>query len=87
MDSKHSLDCAEFNTATNLQWQQIFDSLQDLIAVIDLDHRIIRVNKAMADLLGVSPDVQTVAIGAVIIGAVYVDVLRNSVSKKVKVQA
>jgi len=39
------------------------------------------------NLLGVSPDVQTVAIGAVIIGAVYVDVLRNSVSKKVKVQA
>lgn len=37
------------------------------------------------NLLGVSPDVQTVAIGLVIIAAVYVDVIRNSASKKVKI--
>lgn len=39
------------------------------------------------NLLNVSPDLQTVAIGIVIIGAVYVDVLRNQVSRKVKIQA
>ena len=39
------------------------------------------------NLLGVSPDVQIVAIGLVIIGAVYVDVLRNQAAKKVKVAA
>lgn len=39
------------------------------------------------NLLGVSPDIQIVAIGLVIIAAVYVDVIRNSASKKVKVVA
>jgi ribose transport system permease protein len=39
------------------------------------------------NLLGVSPDIQIVAIGLVIIGAVYVDVVRNAAGKKVKVVA
>ncbi len=39
------------------------------------------------NLLGVSPDIQIVAIGLVIIGAVYVDVIRNAAAKKVKVVA
>ena len=39
------------------------------------------------NLLGVSPDVQIVAIGLVIIAAVYVDVVRTAASKKVKVVA
>lgn len=39
------------------------------------------------NLLGVSPDIQNVAVGAVIIVAVYVDVLRARAAKKVKVQA
>jgi len=39
------------------------------------------------NLLGVSPDIQIVAIGLVIIGAVYVDVVRNQAAKKVKVVA
>ena len=39
------------------------------------------------NLLGVSPDIQTVAIGLVIIAAVYVDVIRSRASKKVKVTA
>lgn len=38
------------------------------------------------NLLGVSSDMQTVAIGAVIIGAVYVDVLRSGFLKRVKVR-
>lgn len=37
------------------------------------------------NLLGVSADLQTIAIGAVIIGAVYVDVLRSQAQKKAKV--
>lgn len=36
------------------------------------------------NLLGVSADLQTVAIGAVIIAAVYVDVLRRQAEKKIK---
>ena len=36
------------------------------------------------NLLGVSPDVQNVAVGSVIIIAVYVDVLRARASKKAK---
>jgi len=39
------------------------------------------------NLLGVSPDIQIVAIGLVIIAAVYVDVIRNQAAKKVKVVA
>ena len=37
------------------EWECTFDSLPDLIAIIDRQHRIIRVNKAMADRLGLSP--------------------------------
>lgn len=47
---------------------------------------IMAVLKNGLNLLNVSPDLQTVAIGVVIIGAVYVDVLRNQVSKKVKIK-
>lgn len=39
------------------------------------------------NLLGVSADVQSIAIGVVIIGAVYVDVLRRKAEKKAKTQA
>ncbi len=46
----------ESKSDTEMQWQQIFDSLSDLVAVIDKYHRIIKVNKAMADTLGVSPE-------------------------------
>lgn len=38
------------------------------------------------NLLGVSPDIQNIAVGAVIIIAVYVDVLRDITSKKIKTQ-
>ena len=37
------------------EWEYTFDSVPDLIALIDKDHRIIRVNKAMANKLGISP--------------------------------
>lgn len=38
------------------------------------------------NLMGVSADLQTVAIGAVIIGAVYIDVLRRRAGRKAKVK-
>ena len=37
------------------EWEHTFDVIPDLIAVIDKDHRIARVNKAMADLVGRKP--------------------------------
>jgi two-component system, sensor histidine kinase and response regulator len=37
------------------EWEYTFDSVPDLIAIIDRQHRIMRVNKAMADKLGISP--------------------------------
>jgi PAS domain S-box-containing protein len=56
MGQKMSLKTVKSETNHHLEWQQIFDALPDLVAVIDLDHKISRVNKAMADTLGVKPD-------------------------------
>ncbi len=36
-------------------WERTFDAVPDLIAILDRDYRIVRVNKAMADRLGVTP--------------------------------
>lgn len=36
-------------------WENTFDAIPDLIAIIDLDHSITRVNKAMADRCGLLP--------------------------------
>jgi len=38
------------------EWEMTFNSVQDLIMILDDKYRIIRVNKAMADSLGVAPD-------------------------------
>jgi PAS domain S-box-containing protein len=38
------------------EWEQTFDAVQDLIMIIDSNHRIIRVNKTMADRLGMSSE-------------------------------
>ncbi len=38
------------------EWERTFDALPDLIAILDNEHRMNRVNKAMADRLGMSPD-------------------------------
>ncbi len=35
------------------EWERTFDSVPDHIAVLDVNHRIMRVNKAMADSMGV----------------------------------
>ena len=38
------------------QWERTFNTVPDMIAVIDSQYRIIRTNRAMADRLGMSPD-------------------------------
>jgi PAS domain S-box-containing protein len=38
------------------EWERTFDSVPDLIAVLDNQHRIVRVNRSMAQRLGVQPD-------------------------------
>ncbi len=37
------------------EWEQTFDTVPDLIAILDTQHQIVRVNKALADRLGVHP--------------------------------
>jgi len=37
------------------EWTETFDSIPDLIAIIDNNHRIVRVNRHMADKLGIKP--------------------------------
>ena len=37
-------------------WERTFDSIPDLIAILDKQHRIMRANKAMAQRLGTTPD-------------------------------
>lgn len=37
------------------EWQATFDSVTDLIAIIDKDYKVKRINKAMADCLGLKP--------------------------------
>jgi PAS domain S-box-containing protein len=37
------------------EWERTFDSVPDLIAILDTDHRIIRANRAMAERLGMEP--------------------------------
>lgn len=56
MGSNLAENDVELGSENTMEWQQIFDSLPDLIAVIDLDHKITKVNKAMAESLGVYPE-------------------------------
>jgi PAS domain S-box-containing protein len=37
------------------EWEMTFDAVPDLIAILDTGHRIVRVNRTMAEVLGVSP--------------------------------
>lgn len=38
------------------EWERTFESVPDLIAILDNEHRIVRANKSMAQRLGVTPD-------------------------------
>ena len=37
------------------EWEQTFDTVPDLIAIIDQNHKIVRINKAMAEKMNLSP--------------------------------
>ena len=37
-------------------WERTFNSVPDLIFILDLDYRIVRVNQSMAEKLGRSPE-------------------------------
>jgi PAS domain S-box-containing protein len=37
-------------------WKYVFDALPDLIAILDNNHKVVKINKAMANRLGVSPE-------------------------------
>lgn len=45
----------ELNRAKK-EWEQTFDALPDLIMTVDNKHKILRVNKAMAERLGITPE-------------------------------
>jgi PAS domain S-box-containing protein len=38
------------------EWEMTFDSVPDLIAILDGNHRVVRVNRAMAERLGLKPE-------------------------------
>ncbi len=38
------------------EWERTFDSMPDLVAILDGNHRIVRVNRAMAERLGLTPE-------------------------------
>jgi PAS domain S-box-containing protein len=37
------------------EWERTFDAVPDLVAILDTNHRLVRVNRAMAEALGVEP--------------------------------
>ena len=41
--------------AAKQEWESTFDSIPDLICILDGDHNIVRVNRAMAEKLGLTP--------------------------------
>ncbi len=46
----------EAATRARNEWKRTFDAIPDLLSIIDQDHKIVRINKAMADVLGMKPD-------------------------------
>src|SRR5208337_985093 len=44
------------NIRAREEWEQTFNTVPDLVAVLDMNHRIIRVNQAMAERLGTTPE-------------------------------
>jgi len=51
---KHQAAQAQIAAASEM-WERTFDAVPDLIAIIDEKHTILRVNRAMADKMGVTP--------------------------------
>ncbi len=49
-------DIKEALLMANKEWDRTFNALPDLITIMDTEHRVVKVNKAMADSMGVSPE-------------------------------
>ncbi len=46
----------EMNLRAREEWERTFNTVPDLIAILDTHHRILRVNRAMAERLGTPPE-------------------------------
>ncbi|MEJ2156832.1 MAG: PAS domain S-box protein [Desulfobacteraceae bacterium] len=51
-----ALNCIQSFADFSRLWQLAFDATDDMISVMDLEHRIIAVNKAMANAMGCAPE-------------------------------
>jgi PAS domain S-box-containing protein len=52
-------DCKKVEKALIMaekEWERTFNALPDLITILDSDHHVVRVNQAMANRIGVSPE-------------------------------
>ncbi len=57
MSAKKKLSPRDSGTqAAKDEWEETFDAVPDLICILDTQHRIVRVNKAMAKRLGVTKE-------------------------------
>jgi len=54
-DIKEKRRHAQAILAAKQEWESTFDSIPDLICILDADHNIVRVNRAMAEKVGLSP--------------------------------
>ncbi|NQT36560.1 MAG: PAS domain-containing protein, partial [Planctomycetes bacterium] len=55
MSAKKKLSPRDSGTqAAKDEWEETFDAVPDPICILDTQHRIVRVNKAMAERLGVT---------------------------------
>jgi PAS domain S-box-containing protein len=52
---KHLRRYAATMAETALHWETTFDAVPDLISIVDTEGRLVRVNKAMADRVGLAP--------------------------------
>lgn len=64
-EHKRALDAVQQAKA---EWERTFDSVPDLIAIVDNQHRILRANRAMAERLGQS---STHCVGSFCFGAIH----------------
>lgn len=58
-DAEELLECESIKKTlllANKKWDRTFNALPDLITIMDTEHRVVKVNQAMADSMGVSPE-------------------------------
>lgn len=54
MNDKVQADLRHIESAKR-EWERVFDAVDDLILIHDLDHTVVRVNKTLAQWVGISP--------------------------------